>query len=579
MVTACRNRIFSVGLLCLFASIFHSQNFTISGKITDKTNGEAMIGASVYIQELNKAVGANTYGFYSITVPAGSYNVLYSYTGYATIIRKVELNKDQVINIAMMPQEVAMEEIVVSGERSDKNVTGTQMGTVSMDVEQIKTLPQFMGEVDVMKAIQLIPGVKSSGDGQTGFYVRGGGPDQNLVLLDEAVVYNASHLMGFFSVFNGDAIKNLTLVKGGIPAQYGNRLSSVLDIQMKEGNNQRFQVDGGIGLISSRLTLQGPIIKDTSSFIISARRTYIDVITKPIFRKGNPFYGTSYYFYDLNAKFNYLFNDKNKIYFSGYFGRDVFHFQDQNVGFNVNVPWGNTTASFRWNHIFNKKLFSNTSLIFSHYDFSFGAVEDEFEFKIFSGIRDWNAKMDFSWFPNTRHDVKWGVNYTFHTFIPTNVSAKQGETNFDFGQIVKLYAHDVHAYIGDEWEVTDWMKLNAGLRASYFAQVGPFTRFVKNEFGKIIDTIRHSTGKKIVDYNGIEPRASVRFALGKSSSIKASYTRNFQYIHLASISAVSLPTDVWMPCTELIKPQIGNQYAAGFFKNFKDDAYETTFEI
>jgi hypothetical protein len=572
-----RKIIFSV----LFSSLFSfvsAQNFTISGKINDKSNGEAMIGATIFIKELNKAIATNAYGFYSITIPKGTYTVLFSFTGMATTTQTIVLDKDQNINVALSPQDIVMDEVIVTGEQTDKNVQGTQMGTVSMDIEQIKALPQFMGEVDVLKAIQLIPGVKSAGDGQTGFYVRGGGPDQNLVLLDEAVVYNASHLMGFFSVFNGDAIKNVTLTKGGMPAQYGNRLSSVLDIQMKEGNNQRFQVEGGLGLISSRLTVQGPIKKDTSSFIISARRTYVDVIIKPIFRKGSAFYGTSYYFYDLNTKFNYLFNDKNKIYFSGYFGRDVFHFQDQTIGFNVDVPWGNTTASFRWNHIFNKKLFSNTSVIFSHYDFSFGAEEDGFEFKLFSGIRDWNAKMDFSWFPNTSHDVKWGINYTFHTFIPTNVSAKQGETNFDFGHIVRLYAHDAQAYVSDDWTITDYLRLNAGVRFSYFAQVGPFTRFVKNEFGKITDTINHRNGKKIVDYNGLEPRAALRWRLTHSSSIKASFTRNYQYIHLASLSAVSLPTDVWMPCTEIIKPQIGNQYAIGYFRNFKSDMYETSVE-
>ncbi len=565
-------------LLIFLIEFSYAQNFTVSGKITDKSNGESMSGAAIFVKEINKAFAANNYGFYSITLPSGNYSLLYHFTGYTTITKNISLSKDMQINLQLQQEEIQMEEVVVKGQKSDINISGSQMGTVTMDIEQIKTLPQFMGEVDVMKTIQLIPGVKSAGDGQTGFYVRGGGPDQNLILLDEAVVYNASHLMGFFSVFNGDAIKNVSLVKGGMPAQYGNRLSSVLDIQMKEGNNQRFEVNGGIGLIASRLTVQGPLKKDTSSFIISARRTYVDVLARPFFKPGSPFAGTSYFFYDLNAKFNYLFSDKNKIFFSGYFGRDKFLFKDNQSGFNVNIPWGNSTGCFRWNHIFNKKLFSNISLIYSYYDFSFGALQEGFEFKLFSGIRDWNIKQDFSWFPNTRHDVKWGWNYTYHTFIPTNVSARQGETTFDLGDVVKLYAHDAHAYITDDWDVTDFLKINAGVRFSYFAQVGPFTRYLKNQAGVITDSIRYEKNKKVKDYNGVEPRAAIRWTLNKSSSIKASYTRNFQYIHLASISSVSLPTDVWMPSTEYIKPQIGNQYALGYFKNFKNDEFETSVE-
>jgi hypothetical protein len=576
------NRGFSFFLLLTFviSSIANSQNFTLSGKISDQSNGEAMIGATIYIKEINKAFNTNNYGFYSITIPKGNYTVIFNFTGYSNEVKNIQLIKDLQINISLKPQEIQMDEVQITGEKSDKNVSGTQMGTVTLDMELIKTLPQFMGEVDVLKTIQLIPGVKSSGDGQTGFYVRGGGPDQNLILLDEGVVYNASHLMGFFSVFNGDAIKNVTLVKGGMPAQYGNRLSSVLDIQMKEGNNQRYEVNGGIGVISSRLTVQGPIKKDTSSFIFSMRRTYIDALIKPFFKAGSsPFAGTSYHFYDLNGKLNFLINDKNKIYFSGYFGRDVFRFNDSERGFNVDVPWGNSLGSFRWNHIFNKKLFSNTSLIYSYYDFSFGANQDDFEFKLFSGIRDWNLKQDYSWFANTRHDVKFGWSYTFHTFIPTNVSAKQGETKFDFGDIVKLYAHDAQAYISDDWEITDYLKIHSGLRFSYFAQIGPFTRFTKDELNQTTGSIKYKNGEKVADYNGLEPRASIRWTLSKSSSIKASYTRNYQYIHLASISSVSLPTDVWMPCTEIIKPQIGNQYALGYFKNFNNDLFETSVEV
>ncbi|HEY1038011.1 MAG TPA: TonB-dependent receptor, partial [Bacteroidia bacterium] len=528
---------------------FFAQKFTISGTVKDKTNGETAIGANVYLKETTIGAATNVYGFYSINAEKGTYILVCSYLGYEVFEKEITLDKNQTINISLQPAAVTTEEVVINA-KADDNVKSTQMSSVQMDIQQIKKLPAFMGEVDVLKTIQLIPGVKSAGDGQTGFYVRGGGPDQNLILLDEAVVYNASHLMGFFSVFNGDAIKNVNLIKGGMPAQYGQRLSSVLDITMKEGNNQRFQVDGGIGLISSRLTVQGPIKKDTASFIISARRTYIDAIVKPIFKHRNsPFQGTSYYFYDLNAKFNYQVNKKNKIMLSGYFGRDVFNFKDADAGFNINVPWGNATASLRWNHIYNEKLFSNTTAVFSHYDFTLGALQDNFEFKLFSGVRDYNLKHDFSWFPNARHLVRFGANYTFHTFIPTTASAQQGDVKFDLGGIIKLYCHEAQTYVGDDIKITENLQVHAGLRFGYFAQVGPFTRYKKNEFSKITDTIYYNQGKKVKDYNGLEPRFSMRYRLNKSSSVKASYTYNKQYVHLASLSSVSLPTDVWMPST------------------------------
>jgi len=501
-------------LFSFFAFISYSQNFTISGTIKEKKTGELAIGATIYIKELKKGANTNNYGFYSITLPKGNYTLICMYLGYNTLSDTIALNKDIVHDISLVQTGIEMQEIVVSGERPDQNIKSSQMSTVTLDMKQIKSLPAFMGEVDILKTIQLLPGVKSAGDGQSGFYVRGGGPDQNLILLDEAVVYNASHLMGFFSVFNGDAIKNVTLTKGGMPAQYGGRLSSVLDITMKDGNNQNFQVDGGIGLIASRFTVQGPLKKDTSSFIISGRRTYIDVITKPIFR-NTEFKGTSYYFYDLNTKVNYRINSKNSLYLSGYFGRDVFLFKDKESGFGVETTWGNATASLRWSHIFNSKLFSNTSLIYSYYNFSFSALQDNFEFKIFSGIRDHNAKVDFSWFPSGSHSVKFGANYVFHIFIPTNASARAGETQFDLGDVVKLYSHEGHVYAGDDWDITDRIRLNAGGRFSYFIHVGPFTRYVKDPLLKSTDTVVYSTGKKVSDYYGLEPRASVLFELSK----------------------------------------------------------------
>lgn len=566
----------------LLPCIAISQNFTISGYVKDKANGESAVGANVYVKEGMTGTSTNAYGFFSLTLPQGKYTLVCSYIGYDTYSDTIELTKNLSKTISLSSQGKDLAEVEVTSEKTDANVQSTQMSSVQLDIAQIKKLPAFMGEVDILKSIQLIPGVKSAGDGNAGFYVRGGGPDQNLILLDEATVYNAAHLLGFFSVFNGDAIKNVTLIKGGMPAQYGGRLASVLDISMKEGNSQKFQVDGGIGFISSRLTIQGPIKKDKASFIVSARRTYLDVLSKPYFKYIKPnsdFKGSSYFFYDLNAKLNWQISNKDKLFFSSYFGRDVFKFADDESDFGVKVPWGNATACLRWNHLYNSKLFSNVSLVYTNYDFSFTASQSNFELTIFSGIKDWNAKYDLVYLPNPRHTVKGGLNYIYHTFTPSNVSAKQGETTFDVGKIVRLYSHEAAAYISDDWEIAPRLKVNAGLRFSYFAQVGPFTRYQKDQFGKTIDTVVYNRGKKVTDYNGLEPRASIRYNLSKTLSVKASYTHNYQYIHLASISSVSLPTDVWMPCTELIKPQIGDQYALGLFKNFKKDMYESSVEL
>jgi len=579
-------RFFFLYLFLTLASLFsfidvtaQQKKHTISGYIKEEATGEFSIGANVYIKELLKGASSNQYGFYSITVDEGNYTLVISYMGFENIEQPIVLDKDLRLNFSIKSKAVTAKEVEITSERSDKNVQSTEMGTVRMDIEQIKKLPAFLGEVDVLKTIQLIPGVKSAGDGNSGFYVRGGGPDQNLVLLDEAVVYNASHLLGFFSVFNGDAIKDINLIKGGMPAQYGGRLASVLDISMKEGNNKKYQVEGGLGLIFSRLTVQGPIKKDTSSFIITARRSYFDVLIKPFIKKTSNVYGSGVYFYDFNTKLNYRLSDKDRLFLSGYFGRDKLTYKDAKAEFSTVIPYGNATSSLRWNHLFNSKLFMNTSAIYSQYNFALTATQSDFEFKLFSGIRDWNGKLDFQYYPTIRHSVKFGVNYIYHTFIPSNASAKQGEVEFDIGKIVKMYAHDAAVYITDDFDLTDRIKINAGLRYSYFQHIGPFDRFVKNSLGQKTDTINYKRGEKIADYGGLEPRAAIRFGIGPRSSIKASFTQNYQYIHLASLSGVSLPTDVWIPSSSIVKPQFGTQYALGYFRNFKDDMFETSVEV
>jgi hypothetical protein len=563
------------------------QKFTISGYIKEEATGESSIGANVYLKkkgatEEKKGVVTNAYGFFSITLEKGDYQLMVKYIGFDDYKKEITLDKDMHLNIPMKEKALVGKEVEIVGEKTDENIQKSEMGVVTLEVEKIKALPSFMGEMDIMKTIQLLPGIQST-EGNTGFYVRGGGPDQNLVLLDEAVVYNTGHLFGFFSVFNGDAVKNLEIFKGNMPAQYGGRLSSVIDVSMKDGNSQGVHIDGGIGIIASRLTIEGPIKKDTSSFLVSARRTYIDVLTKP-FTRNSSFKGSAYYFYDLNTKLNYRLSDKDRLFLSGYFGRDVFTFSDASGNaddqFKVSMPWGNATTTLRWNHLITPKLFVNTSAIFSDYKFEFGAKQSGFEFKLFSGIRDWNLKTDFNYFPNVKHNIKFGTNYIYHTFIPNQASAKAGDVNIDLGEVPKLHAHDAAVYFTDDFDITDKLRLNAGLRYSYFMQVGPFERYIKNPVtSQITDTIIYKAGKKVCDYGGFEPRASVRYTLNKKSSLKASFSQNYQYIHLASISSVSLPTDLWIPSTSVIKPQFSTQYAIGYFRNFLEDKFETSVEV
>lgn len=576
---------FTAVFLVFFSFSSFSQNtkkYTISGYVKDDATGEYMIGANVYIKELLKGSTTNVYGFYSLTVEEGNYTLIVSYLGFEEDSAKIQLTKDIRYNSVLKTKAILTKEVVISAEREDKNVENAQMGTIAMDIEQIKSLPAFMGEVDILKTLQLLPGIQGAGEGNSGFYVRGGGPDQNLILLDEAVVYNASHLFGFFSVFNPDAVKNMEVIKGGMPANYGGRLASVLDITMKEGNNKKYHVDGAIGAIASKLTVQGPIKKDTSSFILSGRRTYTELYMPTLLKlskEGDAFEGTGYYFYDLNAKINYRISDKDRVFLSGYFGRDVFKYNQKESNFNVRIPWGNATGSFRWNHLFSQKLFLNTSLIYNDYNFEFGATQNDFKISMKSGVKDYNVKFDFNYFPTIRHNVKFGSNYIFHRFTPSSASASQGETLFNTGELIQQYAHEGALYVNDEFDLTEKLRLNGGLRYSFFSHVGPFKRFEKDAIGSTTNTTTYSKNEFIKTYGGWEPRFTLRYTLNSKSSLKAAYTHNYQYVHLASLSGVSLPTDVWVPSSDVVKPQIGTQYAGGYFRNFFDNKYEGSVEL
>ena len=565
-------RVFYAFVFCLgISSIIAQQKFTISGYIKDKATGETLIGANVYnASNSSQGTTTNTYGFYSLTLDAGNQKIVVSYLGYEDQLYEVELTKNLSLNTSLS-EGLIIDEVTITANKDErkKNVEGTQMGTIEIPVENIKKLPAIFGEVDVLKAIQLLPGVLSSGEGNAGFYVRGGGPDQNLVLLDEAVVYNSGHMLGFFSVFNADALKNTTLIKGSMPANYGGRLSSVLDIQMKEGNNQNYEAEGGIGLISSRLTFQGPIVKDKSSFIVSGRRTYILDLIQPAL-KGSNFEGTNYYFYDLNTKLNYTFSDKNRLYFSGYFGNDVLKFRQPTRDFSFDLPYGNKTATLRWNHLFSEKMFMNISAVYNDYQFQFNGGQDDFVFKLFSGVKDWNLKADFENYPNTVHTLKYGINYTYHTLTPNTASASNGEVEFNTTFKPK-YANESAIYFLDDIKLNNKWAINTGLRFSVFQQVGPYTsKITGNQFG---------TFETAKTYTGFEPRWSINYKASSDFSIKSGVAFTTQYLHLVSNSSSTLPADVWVPSTEIVKPQRGTQYVLGFFKNFRNDTYETSFEV
>ncbi|MEZ4911398.1 MAG: TonB-dependent receptor [Saprospiraceae bacterium] len=565
-------QILLIFICALFSTLTLAQeSFTISGYMRDAKSGETLIGANVF-DETNPDQGTstNTYGFYSLTLPQGKHILTFSYLGYQDKKYDIILDKNISLNVEMS-EGVLIDEVVISAEKEErrKNVEGTQMGTIALPVENIKLLPAIFGEVDLLKAIQLLPGVLSSGEGNAGFYVRGGGPDQNLVLLDEALVYNAGHMLGFFSVFNSDAIKNTTLIKGGMPANYGGRLSSVLDIQMKDGNDKSYAVEGGIGIVSSRLTVQGPIVKNKSSFIVSGRRTYVLDLIQPAL-KGSSFEGTNYYFYDLNTKWNYVFSDKNRLFFSGYFGRDVLTFRQPTRDFYFDLPYGNKTATLRWNHLFNEKHFMNISAVYNDYKFEFDGGQDEFSFKLFSGVKDWNLKADFEYYQSNIHTFKYGANLTHHTLTPNTASAVLDDVEFST-QFKPKYAIEGALYFLDDIKLSQSFSINAGMRLSTFSQIGPYTsKLTSKTFGDF---------EFVKTYFTPEPRLSVNWKLNHNNSVKAGVSRTAQYLHLVSNSSSTLPADLWVPSTEIVKPQKGIQYALGYFRNFYKDMYETSIEV
>lgn len=562
-------------LVFLSTTSLFAQNYTISGSIKDSTNGEDLYGVAVKVKELTN-VGAlsNAYGFYSITLEKGEYTLEFRSTGFDTKEIKVTLDKDIQINIELnLPSDVLeIGAVTVKAEKENENITSSGMNVTRLDPKSIETIPVLFGEKDIMKTLQLTPGVKSAGEGNAGFFVRGGGADQNLVLLDEAPVYNASHLLGFFSVFNSDAIKDVALYKSGIPAEYGGRASSVLDVKMRDGNKKKFQASGGLGLISSRLTLEGPIVKDKGSFMISGRRTYVDLFLKA--SKKEDTRNTSLFFYDLNAKANYRLSDKDRLFLSGYFGRDSFGFGDA-FGFN----WGNATGTLRWNHIVNQKLFSNTSFIFSNFDYAFNIGTGDDAFGVKSSIQDFNLKQDFTLYANSNNTIKFGLNSIYHTFKPGSLTGE----NDSFNPIIldMHYAVEVGAYIQNEQKIGNRLNLMYGVRYSGFDLMNEDTKEQVNALTGQVETVTtdKNSWNSVKYHQGIEPRFSASYILTEHNSIKLGYNRIFQYLHQVSNSTTGSPTDIWVPSSAKVNPQIADQVAIGYYHNLKKNMYSLSSEI
>ena len=557
---------------------FSESKFTVSGYVKDARTGEALIGAIVYVKEKPSiAVSTNNYGFYSITLNQGKYTLIGQFIGYVANSVEVTLTESKKLDFNLSEQVTELNEVIVTAERRNENVTSTKMGVDEVNIQEIKSIPAFMGEKDVLKTIQLLPGIKPVGEGNGGFYVRGGGSDENLILLDEANVYNASHLLGFFSVFNSDAIKDVTIYKGTMPAEYGGRLSSVLDISMNDGNTKNYEANGGIGLISSRLTIDGPIVKDKGSFIISMRRTYADLVAKGLYdihvARDSALKSAVLYFYDLNAKANYKLGEKDKVFLSGYFGRDVLGIS----GFGFD--WGNATATFRWNHLFNDKLFSNTSLIYSDYDYTINNGSTNSPINIISKIQDFNFKEDLQYFPDNNDQIKFGINSIDHVMIPGTVTTT--DTSITRPTLPNKHAIENAIYLTDEHKFSDKLSINIGLRVSAFSLLGPGKFYTYDDEGTAIDSSVYKSNQfvKNATYINPEPRLSINYTINDKSSIKASYGRNAQNLHLLSNSTTGSPTDLWIPSSNNVKAEISDQASIGYFRNFNDNNYEFSTEV
>lgn len=566
----------------LIGNLHAQEKFTLSGYVKDASSGEGLIGVSVYIQEIKSGTQTNAYGFYSLTLPKGTYNAILTYIGYEKITKKIELNsKNEKVDFELKEDSQFLEEVVVSTKKEDDNVKSIEMSVNKVEMKTIQKMPALLGEVDLIRSIQYLPGVSTVGEGTSGFNVRGGNIDQNLILLDEAPVFNSSHLFGVFSVFNPDAVKDVKLVKGGIPSMYGGRVSSILDVRLKEGNYKKTTFSGGIGTIFSRFTLESPIVKDKGSFILALRRSYIDILAKPFLPSSLE--GSKFYFYDFTAKANYKLGKKDNIYASGYFGRDVF-------GSGVGFDWGNSTATLRWNHVFNDRLFLNTTAFYSNYDYAFNTDQGDDgdkpkdSFKWSSNIKNYSIKPDLSFYLNTNNTLTFGGQLIYYTFEPGRAEGVTAGEKIDISTPSK-YAAETALYIGNEQKIGSKIGLQYGLRYSQYNYLGKGDKVElgnpvrEGESRQVIKRTPYDWGQTIQKYGNFEPRFSMNLTLQSYNSIKLSYNRTAQYLHLISNTQASSPLDVWTPSSNNIKPQLADQVALGYFHNFADNLYETSVEV
>lgn len=571
-----RTTIFSFLFFMAFAFSSNAQEkVTLSGIISEKATNETLIGVNIFVKEINKGISSNEYGFYSITVPKGTYTLLVSYVGYQSYTETVTLSGDLVRNIALENDQQQLQEVVINGGTSKRsNIRKPEMSTNKLTIQDIKKMPVVLGEVDILKSVLQLPGVTNAGEGSTGFNVRGGSADQNLILLDEATVYNSSHVFGFFSVFNSDAIKDIKLYKGGIPAKFGGRSSSVLEIYQKDGNSNDFHMNGGIGLISSRLMAEGPIEKDKGSFLIAGRGSYAHLFMKLSDNKN------SAYFYDLNTKLSYKLSQKNNLFLSGYFGRDLFKLAEE-----FSNTYGNTVFNLRWNHLFSDKIFSNLSLIYSDYYYGLDVKSEAFTWE--SGIKNYNFKYDIKHYVGENVKLSYGINAMYYTFNPGTVDPLGIGSGVNHMQLDRKYAWEPSLYIQAEQDLTKKLSVNYGLRYSIFYRMGgqSMNTYANNQavvFNDALQIYEGATptgseyfqkGDVIANFDNLEPRVSVAYQLSENQSVKASYNRMSQYLHLISNTASATPLDVWAPSDDFVKPEITDQVAVGYFRNFKDDAY------
>ncbi|WP_430400500.1 TonB-dependent receptor [Flavobacterium sp.] len=570
----------TIKLVSIIAAIFFinfsysQEKFTISGSVSDAKNNETLLGVSVYIRDLKTGTNTNEYGFYSLTLPKGTYTITISYLGFTELTEEINLNSDIKKNYKLTEESLLLNEVIVTDKPNKINIQKAELSTNKLAISTIKKMPAILGEIDIIKSILTLPGVTNAGEGQSGFNVRGGAADQNLILLDEATIYNSSHLFGFFSVFNADAIKDLKLYKGGIPAKYGGRVASVLDIYQKEGNSNDFHMNGGIGLISSRLLAEGPIVKNKASFLVAGRSSYAHLFLKLTDNQN------SAYFYDLNTKLSYIINDNNSLYVSGYFGRDVFSLNNSFVN-----TYGNSVLNVRWNHLFSNKLFSNASLIYS--DYYYGLKLDFIGFNWDSGIKNYNFKYDFKYYLNDKTKLNFGLNSVYYDFNPGKIEPTNSSSGINPDQLDKKYAFEPAVYIDVEQTLSEKISVNYGLRYSSFYRLGQqeINSYLNNEavvfnpelqiYEKATPIGTESFGKNetIASFGNFEPRIAVSYAINESEAIKASYNRMSQYLHLISNTQSPTPLDVWTPSDDFLKPQLLDQFAVGYFRNFENGKY------